>query len=139
MRFKQDINQQNPKKVIMGSSHITWNEWNNIPNLFLDLRTEEDFFDVTLAIDEDNQFPAHKVILSAASPFFRGLLKRNPSQHPSIYPCTTTSSSAVPKFNISQFPLCSNVLIPGHLQAALSLKGKAGRLRFDSLNYNLTE
>jgi len=68
----------------MGSSHITWNEWNNIPNLFLDLRTEEDFFDVTLAIDEDNQFPAHKVILSAASPFFRGLLKRNPSQHPSI-------------------------------------------------------
>jgi len=68
----------------MGSSHITWNEWNNIPSLFLDLRNEEDFFDVTLAIDEDNQFPAHKVILSAASPFFRGLLKRNPSQHPSI-------------------------------------------------------
>jgi len=68
----------------MGSSHIKWNEWNNIPNLFSDLRNEEDFFDVTLAIDEDNQCPAHKVILSAASPFFRGILKRNPSQHPSI-------------------------------------------------------
>jgi len=63
----------------MGSSlKFTWNDWMN------DLKKEEDFFDVTLAIDEANQFQAHKVLLSAASPFFRALLKRNPSQHPSI-------------------------------------------------------
>ena len=41
-------------------------------------------FDVTLAFD-DNQLQAHKVILSACSPFFRSVLKKNPHQHPLLY------------------------------------------------------
>merc|ERR1719228_2281120 len=51
---------------------------------FRELREEKDFFDVTLACD-DNQIQAHKVIISACSPFFRSILRRNPHQHPLLY------------------------------------------------------
>jgi len=51
---------------------------------FKTLWENEDFLDVTIACD-DEQIDAHKVILSAASPFFRNLLKRNPHSHPLIY------------------------------------------------------
>merc|ERR1712004_733663 len=51
---------------------------------FRELREEKDFFDVTLACD-DSQVQAHKVILSACSPFFRNILRRNPHQHPLLY------------------------------------------------------
>ena len=44
----------------------------------------EDFLDVTIACDDD-QINAHKVILSAASPFFENILKRNPHSHPLLY------------------------------------------------------
>merc|ERR1712106_769705 len=33
----------------------------------------------------DNQIQAHKVILSACSPFFRNILRHNPHQHPLLY------------------------------------------------------
>ena len=45
---------------------------------------EEEFLDVTLACD-DGQIAAHKVIISAASPFFRNILNRNPHSHPLLY------------------------------------------------------
>ena len=62
---------------------LRWNDFQaNVANSFLDLRVEEDFFDVTLACDEDHQLQAHRVILAASSGFFRGMLKRNPVQHP---------------------------------------------------------
>ena len=44
----------------------------------------EAFLDVTIACDDD-QIDAHKVVLSAASPFFRNILKRNPHSHPLLY------------------------------------------------------
>ena len=42
------------------------------------------FVDVTLVCDDD-QLEAHKVLLSAASPFFNQILQRNPHSHPLIY------------------------------------------------------
>merc|ERR1719317_1375497 len=42
------------------------------------------FFDVTVACDEE-QLQAHKLILSACSPFFKGVLRRNQHQHPLLY------------------------------------------------------
>ena len=56
----------------------------NIASAFKEIREENDFFDVTLAC-EDDQIEAHKVILSACSPFFKGVLKKNPHQHPLLY------------------------------------------------------
>jgi len=64
---------------------LRWNDFeSNISVAFRELREEKDFFDVTLACD-DNQIQAHKVILSACSPFFRNILRRNPHQHPLLY------------------------------------------------------
>jgi len=64
---------------------LKWNDFeSNISVAFRDIRDEKDFFDVTLACDDD-QIQAHKVILSACSPFFRNVLKRNPHQHPLLY------------------------------------------------------
>lgn len=65
---------------------LKWNDFeSNISSAFRDLRKERDFFDVTLACDDNGQIDAHKTILSACSPFFRNVLKRNPHQHPLLY------------------------------------------------------
>jgi len=64
---------------------LRWNDFeSNISVAFRELRDDKDFFDVTLACD-DEQISAHKVILSACSPFFRSILRRNPHQHPLLY------------------------------------------------------
>ena len=64
---------------------LRWNDFeSNISSAFRELRDEKDFFDVTLACD-DEQIQSHKMILSACSPFFRNVLRRNPHQHPLIY------------------------------------------------------
>ena len=64
---------------------LRWNDYeSNISVAFRELREDKDFFDVTLACDDD-QIQAHKVILSACSPFFRTVLKRNPHSHPLLY------------------------------------------------------
>jgi len=72
----------------MGASEkfcLRWNDFEtNISVAFRELREEKDFFDVTLACD-DSQIQAHKVILSACSPFFRNVLRKNPHQHPLLY------------------------------------------------------
>jgi len=71
----------------MGSEKfcLRWNDFeSNISLAFRELREDKDFFDVTLACD-DEQINAHKVILSACSPFFRNILRRNPHQHPLLY------------------------------------------------------
>jgi len=64
---------------------LRWNDFEtNISSAFRELRDDKDFFDVTIACD-DEQLQAHKVILSACSPFFRNILRRNPHQHPLLY------------------------------------------------------
>jgi len=71
----------------MGSEKfcLRWNDFeSNISSAFRELREDKDFFDVTLACD-DEQIQAHKVILSACSPFFRSVLRRNPHAHPLLY------------------------------------------------------
>ena len=50
---------------------LRWNDFeSNVSTAFRELREEKDFFDVTLAC-EDEQIHAHKVILGACSSFFR--------------------------------------------------------------------
>jgi len=84
----QGITKQEVLVGRMGSNGkfcLRWNDFeSNINSAFKELRDEKDFFDVTLACD-DEQIQAHKVILAACSPFFRTVLKRNPHQHPLLY------------------------------------------------------
>jgi len=71
----------------MGSEKfcLSWNDFeSNISLSFRELRDEKDFFDVTLSCG-DEQIQAHKLILSACSPFFRSVLKKNVHQHPLLY------------------------------------------------------
>lgn len=64
---------------------LKWNEFEiNVSTAFRELRNDKDFFDVTLACD-GHQLEAHKVIISACSPFFRNILKMNPHAHPLLY------------------------------------------------------
>jgi len=64
---------------------LRWNDFeSNISVAFRELREDKDFFDVTLACDDD-QIQAHKLILSACSSFFRTILRRNKHEHPLLY------------------------------------------------------
>ena len=64
---------------------LRWNDFeSNISGAFRELREDKDFFDVTLSCDDD-QLQAHKVILSACSPFFKTILRRNKHEHPLLY------------------------------------------------------
>ena len=64
---------------------LRWNDFeSNISLAFQNIRDEKDFFDITLSCGQ-KQIQAHKLILSACSPFFRSVLKQNPHQHPLIY------------------------------------------------------
>ena len=65
---------------------LRWNDFeSNVSSAFRDIREEKDFFDVTLACDDDSQIQAHKVIIAACSPFFRNILRKNSHQHPLLY------------------------------------------------------
>ena len=53
--------------------------------MFNDLYQEGRYSDVTLVSDDQTQFKAHKIVLSACSPVFKKIIDSNPSQHPLIY------------------------------------------------------
>jgi len=64
---------------------LRWNDFeSNISVAFREIREEKDFFDCTLSCGS-RQIQAHKLILSACSPFFRSVLRQNPHQHPLLY------------------------------------------------------
>eukprot|EP00092_Neocalanus_flemingeri_P029449 GFUD01031977.1.p1 GENE.GFUD01031977.1~~GFUD01031977.1.p1 ORF type:complete len:285 (-),score=71.59 GFUD01031977.1:250-1104(-) len=62
--------------------NLSWNDFDLCTGkIFRKLISDQDFTDVTLVCVGNKQVKAHKVILSACSPFFRTLLLSNP-QHP---------------------------------------------------------
>lgn len=63
---------------------LRWNDYHQkLIDSFQSLQKSDDFVDVTIACEEKS-FTAHKVVLSACSPYFKKLLKANPCQHPII-------------------------------------------------------
>ena len=65
---------------------LKWNDFQeNIVSSYHDLRKETDFSDVTLVCEEEYHVEAHRIILTACSPFFNSVLKRNKHSHPMIY------------------------------------------------------
>ena len=65
---------------------LKWNDFqkNTVGN-YQGLRNDADFSDVTLVCEEGQQIEAHKIILTASSPFFSNVLKKNKHSHPMIY------------------------------------------------------
>jgi len=64
---------------------LRWNDFEtNLSAAFRDIRKSQDFFDCTLSCGS-RQIQAHKIVLSACSPFFRSILSQNPHQHPLLY------------------------------------------------------
>jgi len=69
---------------------LRWNDFaENVSGAFKELRSESDFFDVTLACTDSGSktLQAHKVILSACSNFFKSTFREqsNANKHPNPY------------------------------------------------------
>ena len=73
----------------MGSSETFCLKWDdfllNTTSSFKDLRVEQEFTDVTLALGGNMTVEAHKVVLASGSQFFKTLLTQNKHPHPLIY------------------------------------------------------
>jgi len=64
---------------------LRWsNHQNNLQSVFLDLLASEAFVDVTLACD-GKHLKAHKMVLSACSPYFQTLLFHTQDTHPIVF------------------------------------------------------
>merc|ERR1712150_254948 len=72
---------------IMAEKHtLNWHTFSeHLQVMFKDLYQEGRHTDVTLVSDDQTQFKAHKIVLSACSPVFKKIIDSNPSQHPLIY------------------------------------------------------
>lgn len=75
-------------KITVNTAHqqfcLRWNNYGrNLTNVFDQLLQNESFVDVTLACDGQS-IKAHKMVLSACSPYFQSLFFDNPCQHPII-------------------------------------------------------
>ena len=66
--------------------NLQWREFESSASQTVrDLFANKDFTDVTLISHDEEQIEAHKVILCAASPFFKRILLKNPHQNPLLY------------------------------------------------------
>ena len=66
--------------------NLKWTDFETtVTSSFGVLRKEEDLFDLTLISDDEIQIPAHKLVLSASSTFFKSILKQSSSNHPILF------------------------------------------------------
>jgi len=88
---------------------LRWNDFEtNISTAFREIREEKDLFDCTIAVGS-KQLQAHKLILSACSPFFREIFKQNPHQHPLLY---------LSRIGFDDLKACLNFMYHGEVNVA---------------------
>ena len=104
---------------------LRWNNFgSNIGSAFKDLKNEEHLFDVSIVCNDNKIVKAHKLILSACSPFFRLIFKSHPHQHPLLYlkGVNHDDIAAILEFmyqgevNVNQKDLPSFLAVAGELQ-----------------------
>ena len=81
------MNKRQEKRKMSASEKFSlrWNDFeSSISSNIGKLRDAQDFLDVTLVCEND-QIRAHKLVISACSPFFRNILNKNPHQNPLLY------------------------------------------------------
>ena len=75
-----------------GKITLSWTDFTiNVPETFRNIWRNNDFIDVTLVTSDQKHLQAHKLVLGAASQFFRDALLGNPHTHPLIYLKDVTS------------------------------------------------
>merc|ERR1712126_480967 len=85
-QFKTVIATYNNLILKMEKFCLKWNDFqSNVSASFGKLRTERDFFDVTLVSDDEVHIASHKVVLSASSDFFKNILRKSSHANPLIY------------------------------------------------------
>ena len=66
--------------------NLSWEQFSDHLQLMSrELFKADKYSDVTIVCDDQIQFKAHKIILSACSPVFKNIIDNNPSKHPLIY------------------------------------------------------
>ena len=66
--------------------YLKWNTFQtNVSKSFNELRTDKDFFDVTLIGDDESKLSAHRIVLSSCSSFFELILKITSTSNSVIY------------------------------------------------------
>ncbi|TGZ32703.1 Uncharacterized protein DBV15_00945 [Temnothorax longispinosus] len=99
---------------------LRWNNYQtNLTNVFDQLLQSESFVDVTLACD-GHSVKAHKMVLSACSPYFQALFFDNPCQHPIVimkdikWPELKAAVEFMYKgeINVSQEQIGPNIVVP---------------------------
>ena len=110
---------------------LKWNDFQtNIVSSILDLRNATEFSDVTLACEDGQQIKAHIIVLTACSPVFRSIMKRNNHSHHWIYMRGIKSKDLVSlvdfiylgEANVFQEDLDAFLALPEEMQ----LKGLSG-------------
>ena len=107
---------------------LKWNDFQkNIVSSYHELRKDSDFCDVTLVCGEDQQIEAHKIMLTACSPFFSMILKKNKHSHPMIYMRGMKAKDLISVVDFIYYGE-ANIYQDGFLALAeeLQLKGLAG-------------
>ena len=62
----------------MEKYYLRWKSFvSNVTNTFSNLRTDNEFYDVTLVGDDRALVPAHKLVLSSSSDYFKNIMKQN--------------------------------------------------------------
>lgn len=62
---------------------LKWSEYHmNVAESFKLMRADGDFLDTTVACSGSEQLQAHRVVLSAFSPYLKGMLRNNPQPNP---------------------------------------------------------
>ena len=107
-------------------------KWQNfhqsLASSFKELRSDDEFLDVTIACDEEQQVQAHKVIISACSPYFKSMLQkhRGPSTPVLIMPDSVRFQEVLA---ILDFMYQGEVTIPSEDYTSFMAAGGGWRLK----------
>ena len=66
--------------------NLDWGDFTeNAGGILRDLREDQDFCDVTLVCEDNQQIPCHRVILATSSPLLKAMIRSSQHSHPMIY------------------------------------------------------
>ena len=112
--------------------NLKWNDFQcNVSRTFSLLRSEEEFFDVSLVSKDQKMMSAHKLVLSASSPYFKHILTKTKHSNPLL--CIDGVSSGELQFVLDYIYNGEVQIHQQHLERFLEV---AQRLKLEGLTGN---